>query len=87
MKEQGIFISGRVLNSQEKRGTSKTGNPYHMLTYMILCGSQVVSIQQTDADNAIVHKNGSDVVIDIEPSFRDNGVILISGNVKPDLVK
>lgn len=83
----GIFIAGRILNAQEKKGTSKAGNPYHMLTYMVLCGSQVVSVQQTNAETAHVHAQGSEVVIEIEPSFRDNGVILISGNVKLDTDK
>ena len=79
---EGIFINGRVLNSQEKKGTSKTGNPYHMLTYMVLCGTKVVSVQQSNAETAPIHPSGQQVTIEIEPSFRDNGVIIISGDVK-----
>tara|TARA_B110001469_G_scaffold38004_1_gene37882 strand:- start:905 stop:1183 length:279 start_codon:yes stop_codon:yes gene_type:complete len=78
----GIFIQGSVLNCQEKKGIAKaSGNPYHMMTYMILCGTKVVSIQQTNAETARVHNTGDEVSIEIEPSFRDNGVILITGNV------
>lgn len=79
----GIFINGRILNCQEKKGiAAKTGNPYHMRTYMVLCGEKVVSVQQTSAENAPLHPNGTVVSIEIEPSFRDNGVILITGDVK-----
>lgn len=78
----GVFVTGRILNSQDKKGISKAGNPYHMLTYMVLCGDKVVSVQQSNAETAPLHANGSVVSIEIEPSFRDNGVILISGDVK-----
>jgi hypothetical protein len=77
----GIFIAGRILNVEEKRGTSKAGQPYFMLGYMVLCGTKVVKVQQTQSDSAPVHKAGERVMIDIEPSFRDNGVIICSGNV------
>jgi len=79
----GIFVQGTVLNCQEKKGIAKaSGNPYHMMTYMVLCGTKVVSVQQSNAETAPVHVTGTEVSIEIEPSFRDNGVILISGDVK-----
>jgi hypothetical protein len=82
--KEGIFIVGRVLNVEEKKGvSSKSGNPYHMITYMVLCGQKVCSVQQTQAETAPLHPANTIVSINIEPSFRDNGVILMSG----DLVK
>lgn len=77
---EGIHIVGRVLNSEKRSGTSKTGNPYTMLTYMVICGDKVVNVSQNDAETAPVHPNGTLIQIEITPNFRDNGVIVLSGN-------
>ena len=80
--QDGVYIVGTVINATERRGNAKaTGNPYCMLTYMIHCGNKIVSVQQTDAENAPRHTTGTRVAVDIEPSFRDNGLVIISGNV------
>ena len=80
--QEGILICGQILNCQDKQGKSKTGNDYHMRTYMVLCGRKIVSVQQTNVDTAPLHPDGTKVVVEIEPSWKDNGVIIISGDVK-----
>lgn len=77
----GIFVRGQILSSEKKSGTSKAGNAYTMLSYMVMCGRKIVKVDQIDAETAPVHPEDTTVEIEIKPSFRDNGVILLSGNV------
>lgn len=80
----GVNVVGTLLNDPELfSGKSKaTGNDFHNMSYMVLCGNQIVRVTQfSDSPVASPLKMGQMVRVSPQASGKDNGVIVMNGSV------
>ena len=79
---EGISICGRILRRERKTGTNKNGQPFTIISYMVICGSEIIKVNQNDTDSGEFHPEGSLITIRPTPSYKDNGVLLMNGDIK-----
>ena len=80
-QKQGISIIGQVIAPPETRsGTNKAGSPYNLYTYMVMCGqSGIVRVTEMLDQPKPTHQVGDVISVIIQPSYKDNGVIVLNG--------